>query len=576
MTPLFLSLTLAAAQSAAEDDPDLLLPRFVEVAATSGLDFVSLSGDPGKPRIVDQYGQGVAWFDYDGDGWLDLFVPNGSTLAAWRGEAENTFRDRLFRNRGDGTFEDVTDAAGLGSTRWGAGVAVGDVDNDGDPDLYVCNLGKNQLWRNNGDGTFTDVTEEAGGGIEFDHVTPGAALGDIDLDGDLDLYVARYIHFDPADPPDPYGKRIRDMMVSLGPKAHEGAPDRLYVNVGGGQFEERSEASGLIADRERGFTVLICDMTFDDLPDIFVACDESRNLFYRGEAGGTFIEESDISGLSVGKNGKEEGCMGVGIADVNGDQVPDFYITNFYGQQNAMYVSCGDGFWEDRSEFLERGGSSRNYVGWGTGFFDLDLDGDEDLLAFNGHIHPQLDEEEPAFATYLEAPLVYLRRGERDYVEVAERIGSPLADLHCARGTGFADYDEDGDVDFVVTDIDGPIRLFRNDTETAGHFLKVQLQGADGVNPDAFGARVDLVVEGVVQTRWILGVGSYLCHNDARAHFGLGTAKAADSLTVRWPGGRVETIEGPIAADRTLLIRTGEGLVAEAPRGQPLPGWKKE
>ena len=546
---------------------------FTEVAEVSGLDFVSMSGEPGKPRVIDQYGHGAAWFDYDGDGWLDLFVPNGSTLAAWQGRIDNSVHDRLFRNRGDGTFEDVTEAAGLGSNRWGAGVAVGDVDRDGDPDLYVCNLGKNQLWQNNGDGTFTDVTADAGGGIEFDGVTPGAALGDIDLDGDLDLFVAHYIPIDLENPPEPYGKRVRDMMVSLGPKVFPGAPDRLFQNDGSGKFRDVSEESGVERDTDRGFTVLILDLTLDDIPDVFVTCDESRNLFYRGLGDGKLLDDSDFSGLAVGKNGKAEGCMGVAIADMNGDAIPELYVTNFWGEQNALYVSESEGFWSDRSERLERSASSRPYVGWGTGYFDLDLDGDEDLLAFNGHIHPQLQHEEPFFTPYLEQPLVYVCDRDFLFTEIRDEIEGGFSEPHSARGAAFADYDEDGDVDVVVTDVDGPIRLFRNDTETTGHFLKVAVQGAGAVNLDGYGARVTLEIGDKVLRRWITGQGSYLCQNDARAHFGLGEAEAVDRVTVRWPGGDEDIVEGPIGVDRTILVRAGEGKVAEVPRGQPLPGW---
>ena len=562
-------------QQDGEDEERARVPldfRLTEVAAASGLDHVSMSGEPGKPRLPDQLGQGMAWFDYDGDGWLDLFVPNGSTLAHWRGEAENDVVDRLFRNRGDGTFEDVTEQAGLGSNRWGAGVAVGDIDRDGDPDLYVCNLGKNQMWRNDGDGTFTEIP--AGAGAEFDALTPGAGLGDVDLDGDLDLYVAHYIYFDPQDPTPPFAKRVRDMMVAIGPKVLPPAPDRLFLNDGTGQFEDVTESSGLIKDKGRGFTVLILDFTLDDIPDIFVTCDESPNVFYRGLGDGKFREEGLYTGLAVGQDGKEDGCMGVGIGDMNNDMIPDLYVTNFYGELNALYISEGDRLWEHRTEKMERFHSSRPYVGWGVGYFDLDLDGDEDILAFNGHIHPQLDDEDPLFATYGEKPLLFRTERRLQFTEITDQVGGAFAELHSARGAAFADYDEDGDVDVAVTNVDGPIRLFRNDTETPYHFLKVQLEGTGNVNPDAYGARVTVEAGRSVQRRWVTGQGSYLCQNDARAHFGLGRRKEVDRVTVRWPGGEEEVVEGPIAGNQTIVIRRGSGLVTQVPRAQPMPGWR--
>jgi len=543
-----------------------------EVAKAAGIDFVTACGEPEKPRLIDQIGMGLAWFDYDGDGRLDLYLPNGATLAWWQGKAANDRRPRLYRNKGDATFEDVTEKAGLASDHWGCGTAVGDIDNDGDSDLYVACVGPNLLYRNNGDGTFTEEAE--GKAVAFNGVTPGASFGDLDLDGDLDLYVSAYLQFDRENPPKAFGRKVRGLDVSLAPNDHEGAPDRFFLNDGKGTFVDATKRCGFLPkEGEHGFQVTIVDMSGDDLPDFFVANDRTPNLFYRSRKLGLVEEVADECGIAVSPLGKPQACMGTAVADLNDDLVPDLFITNFQGEYNAVYVSGGDCIWDDWFKKFERGGSSRIFVGWGVVFADLDCDGFEEVVVLNGHVNPQLETEVPQHYQYLQRPLLYRNEqkpdGKRQWNEVAEACGPVFAERHSARGCAQGDYDEDGDLDLCITDVDGPVRLFRNDTPRAGHFLRVKVEGDPPyVNRDGYGARVTLTAGGRRQTRWVLGATSYLSHQDVRAHFGLGAADKLDSLVVRWPGGKEETIAGPLPVDRTLIVRAGKGLVAEIVDGK--------
>ena len=563
---LALSALLAAATTAAAQDPAPKL-AFTEVAAAAGIDVTNMSGEPDKPRILDALGCGLAWFDYDGDGWLDLFVPNGATLATVRGAGDPVPSDRLFRNRGDGTFEDVGMKAGIGDRAWGSGAAAGDFDNDGDRDLYVCNLGRNRLWRNEGDGTFVDIAEAAGVGC--DGITPGAAWGDIDLDGDLDLYVSAYIAFDFARPSAPFAKTMRGMKVMSGPRGLRGAADRLFRNEGSGRFVDATVALGLDpAEEAKGFTIQIVDLDLDDRPDIFVANDMTPSHHLAQLEDGKFESIGETSGLAYDRYGAELACMGVAISDQNDDLIPDLFITTFAHEKNEMFWSLPDCYWDEDSDmFAEPAGPP--LIGWGAGFFDFDRDGDEDLAVFNGHVQPQVDGEKDGEHAYAQRPLLYRCDGRRRFTDVAVDAGDDFFRPRCARGAAFADYDEDGDVDIALSVIDGKLELLRNDTAASGHWLRVAVQGSR-CNRDGYGARVTIEAGSRRATRWVLGQGSYVSQNDARAHFGLGAATRVDRVTVRWPGGIEEVLPGPFECDKTLLVREGAGVVAEARRGAPV------
>jgi hypothetical protein len=572
---VLLALAVALPQSADWARPDWPAIHFREVAKAAGVDATNQCGDPAKSRLIDTLGSGVCWFDYDGDGWLDLFLPNGSTYEALLGTKKNDASDRLFRNKGDGTFEDVTEKAGLKDDRWGAGAAAGDYDNDGDQDLFVCDFAGSVLERNNGDGTFTDVTVAAG--VQTDGISPGAAWGDVDGDGDLDLYVSAYIEFNKKQGWPPFAKTMRGMKVMLGPQGVPGAPDKLFLNDGDGTFTDVTKDAGLrTTEREHGFTIQLVDLNLDDRLDIFVANDMTPNHHYVSRKSGKFAPCGGDSGLAVDENGVQKGCMGIALADLNDDLVPDFYITNFAAQTNDLYVSQGDNCWEDQPSHTERARSKMPLVGWGTGFFDLDLDGDEDLVAFNGHVYPQVDDEKPQIQRYAQVPLLYRRDGPLEFSDAVKTAGPDFDVERCCRGAGFADYDEDGDVDIALFVMDKPALLLQNDTPRKGRFLRVQLLGTT-VNRDAYGSRVIVESGGRRQTRWILGQGSFISQNDPRAHFGLGPDGAVDRITVRWVGGKEEVIEPakdaagnvvPLPVDCTIVVKEGMGRVAALPAGQ--------
>jgi hypothetical protein len=564
--------------------PDWPGIQFKEVAKESGIDVTNRSGEPEKPRLIDTLGSGMCWFDHDGDGWLDLFVANGGTLEAVLGTtvkvkrpdgteeevpARNEVSDRLFRNLGDGTFEDVTERSGLKDDRWGISAVAGDYDNDGDSDLYVCNIGPNCLYRNNGDGTFTDVAK--GTDLEFDHVTPGAAFGDVDGDGDLDLYVSAYLQFNRKRPWPSFAKVMRGMRVMLGPQGLQGATDKLFRNDGNDRFTDVTKEAGLrTSEEDYGFTIFIVDLNEDDLVDIFVADDMTVNQHYRQVKPGRFTPCGAESGLAVDAAGEQKACMGVALGDVNDDLIPDFFITNFSAQTNDFYLSAGDNLWIENPRYTERARTAMPYVGWGTGWFDLDLDGDEDLIAFNGHVFPQVETERPRVQDYYQYPLLYRRDGKLKFTDAAKEAGTDFYAQRSCRGAGFADYDDDGDVDIALFQMDMPALLLRNDTERRGHFVRVQLIGTN-VNRDGYGSRVVVEAGGRRHARWNLGHGSFISHNDIRSHVGLGETAVVDRITVRWTGGFEEVIEGPIAVDRTIVIKEGMGIVAQL-TGEPDPG----
>ncbi len=540
---------------------------FKEVSAAAGIECMNVSGALDKPRLIDTLGSGMCWFDYDGDGWLDLFIPNGSTFEAFLGKAENQASDQLFRNQGDGTFEDVTERAGLKDDRWSISATAADYDNDGDSDLYVANFGPNFLYRNNGDGTFTDVAEAMGVIFDQDTATPGSGWGDIDNDGDLDLYVSAYIILNRKSPWPPFAKTMRNMKVMMGPQNLKGASDRLYRNDGG-VFTEISKEGGLrVSETEYGFTIYMVDMNGDDAIDIFVANDMTPNHHYRQVKPAKFTPCASDSGLAVDHDGDNKACMGVALADLNDDLIPDFFITNFAAQTNDLYLSQGDNFWDENPNPTEKVRSATAFVGWGTGFYDLDLDGDEDLVAFNGHVFPQVHSERPRVQDYEQWPLLYRRDGSLKFSDGSKAAGTDFNVQRNCRGAGFADYDEDGDVDIALFQMDKRALVLRNDTALKGHFLRVELLGTT-INRDAYGSRVVVEAGGKRHCRWKTGQGSFISQNDPRVHVGLGPLEQVDRITVRWTGGKEEVLEGPFAVDQTVVIKEGRGVVGQRTRGE--------
>ncbi|HKY33746.1 MAG TPA: CRTAC1 family protein, partial [Candidatus Polarisedimenticolia bacterium] len=527
--------------------------RFTDVASGAGITRVVHAGRRDKDHLLDSAGTGAAWLDYDRDGRLDAYIVNG-----WRVEGSAVLergRNALYRNRGDGTFEDVTDRARVtGEGHWGSGVAVADYDNDGWTDILVTNFGPNVLYRNRGDGTFENAAARAG--IEAPGWNTGAAFFDADADGDLDLYVAAYIEatMDQVLAARPTLDWKGVDKVAFGPFGLKGAPDRFFRSDGRGRFTEETEKAGL-ADRALafGFAVRAADFDGDGDQDLYVANDSDGNYVYRND-GGRFEEVGMWSGAALDGRGAAQASMGVAVGDANGDGLLDIVTTNFSEDFTTLYKGDGKGFFEDVSERSGVGPATYINLSWGTVLEDLDNDGDRDLVIANGHIYPQVDRH-PAFKmTYAQPTQLLENVGEGLFVEATARAGPGFAGPRCARGMAAGDYDDDGDVDLLVVVMDGPPALLRNDS-TRGHWLTVVLEPSPG-SPPPIGAVVTVRAAGRVMVRDVASSDSYLSAGDPRLHFGLGPAAAAESVEVRWPGGAATRLRD-VAADRFLTVRPG-------------------
>jgi len=568
-----------------------------DVTGASGLSlFRQVSGGAAKDYILEATGSGVALVDYDGDGWLDVYLVNGSTWAALDGREEAPSA-ALFRNNRDGTFTDVTAASGTGNRRWGQGVCVGDFDNDGRPDLYVTNYGRNRLFHNDGGGAFTDVAEAAG--VALGGWSTGCAFGDYDGDGKLDLFVAGYIdldrsHLPPAPPgagaapakeegpaasprPEQRGMgaayrpglaycEYRGQPVMCGPRGLKGAPDHLFHNDGDGRFTDVSVRAG-VADAAGfyGFGVAFLDFDDDGRLDLFVANDSTPNYLYRNQGDGTFKDVSYASGAALDETGREQAHMGVAIGDYDNDGRDDIHVTNFADDSNVLYHNDGGGLFSDVSYPSGIGRPSIPFLGWGTTFLDYDNDGRLDLFVTNGHVYPVVDRFDWN-TSYRQRPLLF-RNVKGRFVEVGGSAGPALAATWPGRGLAAGDLDNDGDVDLVVNNIDEAPALLRNDGGSrAGHWLTVRLVGdpARRCPRDAIGTVV-FCTAGGLRTRGEVASGrSQLSQSDLRVHFGLGAATRVDKLEVRWAGGPPVVYEAP-GVDRLIVIDQARGVVEAAP-----------
>jgi hypothetical protein len=552
-------LTSIAAGPATTSAPSPI--RFADRTKAAGVSFVTTYGEPGRSSyILETTGAGAAFLDFDGDGRLDLYLVNGRALR----QAGDPPRSALYRNEGDGRFSDVTARAGVGRAGWGQGVAVGDVDNDGAVDLYLTFFGENVLFRNNGDGTFSDVTAKAG--VAAGGWSTSAAFADYDLDGDLDLYVARYVDFDLERAPLPGSRpncRYAGLPVMCGPRGLAGQRDVLYRNNGGLSFSDVTSAAGEL-DREayRGLGAVWGDYDDDGRPDLLVANDAHPNLLFHNEGNGTFVEVAFEAGVAYDEDGRERAGMGVDLGDYDNDGRLDATITNFQGEPHALYRNLGRGLFQETTWPSGVGSATLAYLGWGTRFVDLDNDGWNDLVFVNGHVYPEVDRHglEESFA---QRTLVLRNGADGRFADVSEAAGPALATRRAGRGAAFGDFDDDGRVDVLITGMNEPPALLRNESAPAGHWLSVTLRGRRS-NRDGIGARVTLEAGGQRQVREVHADGSYLSQSDRRAHFGLGRALGAASVEVRWPSGTVDRLSN-VGADRRVWIEEGRGLVRSEP-----------
>ena len=530
--------------------------RFEDVSRRAGLVRPTVYGSPDNPLyIVEAIGCGAAFLDYDGDGWLDIFLLNGRTLERVPEGATN----RLYKNNRDGTFTDVTEEAGLTRGGWACGVCVGDYNNSGFDDLFVTYWGHNALYRNNGDGSFTDVTDQAGLDRPEVRWGSGCTFLDFDRDGHLDLFIANYLEFDFDSVPLPGESSVcvwQGVPVICGPRGLPHGRHLLYRNNGDGTFSDVTEASGIAAATETyGLTAVAADFDNDGWQDIYVAGDSSPSLFFRNNRDGTFAEEALERGCAVSEDGAEQAGMGVAVGDFDVDGNLDIFKTHFFDDTHVLYRNDGAAFYEDRT--LRAGlGFETRYVGWGAGMADFSNSGLPDIFMVTGSVYPQLAAE---FERYPAAsPRVLFRNlGNGRFEGLRDEAGPELGAARCSRGCAFGDFDNDGDVDILIVNLNEPPTLLRNDVSGGGNWLKVKLVGTSS-NRSAIGATVIATYGGNRQAQAVLSQSSFHSVNDSRLHFGLGRAKAAD-IEVRWPTGESESIR-EVAANALVRIEEGRGV----------------
>jgi len=530
--------------------------RLVDVAPQAGLtQEVVYGGVDAKSYIVEVVGCGVAFFDYDNDGWLDILVLNGTRLEGAPPGATN----RLYKNNRDGTFTDVTAKAGLARSGWASAVTVGDYDNDGFDDLFITYYGKNVLYHNNGDGTFSDVTAKAGLEQEAVRFGSGCTWVDYDRDGKLDLFVATYLDTTLEKLPRPGENtdcKWKGVPVNCGPRGLPPGFVRLYHNNGDGTFRDVTEAAGIAkVSGSYPMTAVAADYDNDGWPDIYVACDSTPSWLFRNQHDGTFRQEGLERGVALSEDGLEQAGMGIATGDYDTDGNLDILKTHFSDDTNVLYRNDGKGYFEDATIRSGLGVETR-YVGWGAGIVDLDNDGQPDLFLVTGSVYPEVEKQLPAYP-FRTPRLVFRGLGNGRFEELIEEAGSGVAATHTSRGCAFGDFDNDGDVDVLIMNMNEPPSLLRNDVSGGGHWLKVLLVGVTS-NRSAIGARVEALYGERRQVQEVQAQSSFYSANDRRLHFGLGAATSAD-LTIRWPSGATERVAG-VAADQLVVVREGKGI----------------
>lgn len=549
---------------------------FRDIAEKAGLTtWHHQMGTPEKKYILETTGSGVGLIDYDNDGWLDIYIVNGSTVEAMMGK-KTPPHAALFHNNHDGTFTDVAAKAGVTNDRWGFGVAVGDYDNDGWPDLYVTNFGKNRLFHNNHDGTFTDVSEKAG--VTLGNWSTGATWGDYDGDGRLDLFVPGYVHYDLTAQPEPGTGAVaysfcqfRGEKVMCGPHGLQGEQDHLFHNNGDGTFTDVSVKAG-VADKAGyyGLSAVFVDVNNDGKPDLLVANDSTPNYLYINKGDGTFEDVSYASGYALNKDGRETASMGIAVGDYRNNGLLDLYHTTFSDDYKPLYRNDGDANFTDVSYEENIAEVTVPFLGWGTAFLDFDNDGWKDLFSVNGHVYRQADK----FAwgtTWAERPLLFRNMQGKKFELMPAVEGTGLAEVMASRGMAAGDLFNDGKVDAVINNLDGVPALFRNVSDDKNHWIAFKLIGGGKSPRDATGAAIYVTANGLRQREDVYSGGSYASTSDMRPHFGLGSATTVEKVEIHWPSGAKEEFV-PAGVDRIWTVVEGKGVQAgakvEAPAGK--------
>ncbi len=534
--------------------------EFTNVADAAGLRALNVfGGEQTKQFLIETTGCGVAFFDYDNDGWLDIFVVNGSRLENFPPGAEPL--SHLYKNNRDGTFTDVTQRAGLTHRGWGQGVCVGDYDNDGFEDLFVTSWGKVTLYHNNGDGTFTDVTEKAGLTQTRTRWNTGCAFLDYDRDGHLDLFVANYVDFDLRSAPKP-GESLycwyRGIPVNCGPRGLAAGTNILYHNKGDGTFEDASARSGITKSKGRySLGVCVADYNNDGWPDIFVAADQTACMLYHNNHDGTFSDIAVLAGCAFNEDGMVQSGMGVTAGDYDCDGWLDIFKTNFSDERETLYHNDGHAVFDD---VTARAGLALNtrFVGWGCGFFDPDNDGWLDLFLVNGHIYPEV-ERLHTDVHYRDRKILYRNRRDGTFDDVSLLGGPAILEVNSSRGCAFGDFDSDGDIDIVINNMNQGPSLLRCDSNLSTHWLKVRTVGTRS-NRSGIGARIRCVTGQHLQIDEVRSGGSYCSQNDLRVHFGLGDTRRIDALEILWPSGTLDRM-ADVLADQLVVVKEGVGII---------------
>lgn len=564
-TPLWASSGFAQVKTAVASTPSSPV-QFIDVAERAGLKVPNVWGGVEHKRIIiETKGSGIAFFDYDNDGWLDIYLTNGSRLdTKWPAGAAPT--THLFKNNRDGSFTDVTEKSGIGRSGWQTGVCVGDYDNDGWDDIFCTFWGHNILFHNNGNGTFSDATMKAGLAQEKGRWGTGCSFLDYDRDGHLDLFVCNFVHLDPDNPPSADNASFcqwKGVPTMCGPRGLPGDTNILYHNNGDGTFVDVSEKAGILKPGPRySITSVCCDFDNDGWPDIYVAVDSMPSILFQNNHDGTFTDIAVISGSAYNADGHEQAGMGLGVADYDCDGWFDIFKTNFADDTSNLYHNNGDGTFSDLS-FNSGLGINNTYVGWGCGFIDYDNDGWSDIVQINGHVYPEIDKYNFG-ETFKNPRLVYKNLGNGNFKDVTASMGPGITTPFSSRGAAFGDYDNDGGMDILILNMNELPSLLHNVGGSKQNWIKLKLVGTK-CNRTAIGARARIITGKHVQMAEVQSGASVMSQNDLRLHFGLGASKIVDAIEVKWPTTqKIERFE-KVKPNQILTIREGDGIISAHP-----------